>query len=177
PRGARGSGTGAARIRAAVYGWRGRPKTAALVASSTICPTYITATRSLMCLTTDRSCATKRYVRDSRCWSSRSRLSTCACTETSRADTGSPGTTSRGAGGPPRRGLRGAAGPGLGGERPRDADALALPARERVGEAVQIFRAEARQLEQRRDALDPRPPVAQAVDEERLAARGGDGRR
>ena len=56
----RGSGSGTAESSAAVYGCLGRLKSASVSASSTIRPTYITATRLLMCRTTLRSCATKR---------------------------------------------------------------------------------------------------------------------
>src|SRR5215469_9298035 len=56
----------------------------------------MTATRSEMWRTTDRSCATKMKVRRRRNWSSRSKFNTCACTETSSAETGSSATTRRG---------------------------------------------------------------------------------
>ena len=59
--------------------------------------------------------------------------------------------------------------PRLGRERPRDPDALALAARERVGEAVQVFGAEAGQLEQGGDTLEAGAAVAEPVDQQRLA--------
>ena len=49
-----------------------------------------------MCRTTERSCATNTKVSRSDDWSSSSRFSTCACTETSSAETGSSATTKRG---------------------------------------------------------------------------------
>src|SRR5262245_48206313 len=56
----------------------------------------MTATRSQMCLTTERSWATNSIVRPRRCRSSNNRLSTWARTETSSAETGSSATTRRG---------------------------------------------------------------------------------
>jgi len=50
----------------------------------------------------------------------------------------------------------------------RDADALALAAGERVGEAVHVLRAEAGQLEQRGDAVEPGATIAHAVDQQGL---------
>ena len=54
---ARGSGTGTADSSATVYGCMGRSYRSSRSAISTILPRYMTATRSLMCRTTDRSCA------------------------------------------------------------------------------------------------------------------------
>ena len=51
-----GSGMGIAERSALVYGCKGFEYYSARSAISTICPRYITATRSLMWLTTDRSC-------------------------------------------------------------------------------------------------------------------------
>ncbi len=82
------------------------------------CRGTCTATRVEMCSTTERSCAMKRYVSPSSSCRSCSRLTTCACTETSSADTGSSST----------RKLR------IRRQRARDADALALSA----GEFVRI---------------------------------------
>ena len=65
-------------------------------ASSTMRPRYITPTRSAMWWITARLCEMKRYVRPSRCCSSRIRFSTCACTETSSAEVGSSHTRKRG---------------------------------------------------------------------------------
>jgi len=48
----RGSGLGTADNRASVYGCFGDANNSSVGAVSTILPTYITATRSLMCLTT-----------------------------------------------------------------------------------------------------------------------------
>ncbi len=63
---------------------------------STILPRYITATRSEMCRTTERSWAMKRYVRPSSSCRSSSRLTTCAWIDTSSAETGSSSTISFG---------------------------------------------------------------------------------
>src|SRR5215475_4323168 len=49
----------------------------------------MTATRSEMCRTTERSWATKRYVSPNCAWRSSSRLMICAWIDTSSADTGS----------------------------------------------------------------------------------------
>ncbi len=54
-----GLAAGAADNSACVYGWAGRSYTSSRVPFSTILPRYITATRSEMCRTTDRSCAMK----------------------------------------------------------------------------------------------------------------------
>ena len=61
----RGSGSGIAESSACVYGCAGRSNTSSTSPISTIRPRYITATRSAMCRTTDRSCATNRYDRPS----------------------------------------------------------------------------------------------------------------
>lgn len=87
-----GSGIGMPEIRAYVYGCSGCLYSSVLDAISTILPRYITATLSLMCLTTARSCATNRYVRFSCCCRFSSKASICACIETSSADTGSSHT-------------------------------------------------------------------------------------
>src|ERR1041385_8648351 len=60
-------------------------------------PKYITATRWASWRTTARSWAMNRNARRRRRCSSASRLSTCACTETSSAETGSSQTTRGGA--------------------------------------------------------------------------------
>src|SRR5574337_548467 len=80
---------GTAESSASVYGCCGLLNNSSAVAISTILPKYITAMRSLMCLTTDRSWAMNRYVSPNSFCSSSSRLSTCAWIETSRAETGS----------------------------------------------------------------------------------------
>ena len=59
-RSATGSGTGTADSSARVYGWPGAAYSSSGGPISTILPRYMTATRSLMCLTTDRSWATNR---------------------------------------------------------------------------------------------------------------------
>ncbi len=59
----RGSGNGIAESSACVYGCAGRLKTRSTSPISTILPRYMTATRSAMYRTTDRSCATNRYDR------------------------------------------------------------------------------------------------------------------
>ena len=64
----------------------------ATLASSTIRPRYITAIRSLMWRTTDRSWAMNRYVRSNSPWSRSSRLMIWAWIETSRALIGSSAT-------------------------------------------------------------------------------------
>ena len=79
-------------------------------------------------------------------------MSTWACTETSSAETGSSDHEA-----------------GLGRQRPRDADALALAAAEGVREAVHVLGAEADQLQELRHALPARPAVPEAVDQEGLA--------
>ena len=56
----RGSGSGIADSSACVYGCAGRSNSSSVGAISTILPRYITATRSEMCRTTDRSCAMNR---------------------------------------------------------------------------------------------------------------------
>ena len=101
-------------------------------AISTILPRYMTATRSEMCRTTDRSCAMNTYVRPSSSCRSSSRLTTCAWIDTSSAETGSSATISF----------------GLQRERAGDADALALAAGELVRVAVVVLRVEADQLQQ-----------------------------
>ena len=75
-----------------MYGWSGRELSSRDGASSTIRPRYITAIRSLMWRTTDRSWAMNRYVSPSRSWSRSSRLMTCAWIETSSAEIGSSAT-------------------------------------------------------------------------------------
>ena len=55
-----GSGIGMAERSALVYGCSGFSYKSSQFANSTILPRYITATRSLMCRTTDRSCAMNR---------------------------------------------------------------------------------------------------------------------
>jgi hypothetical protein len=65
-------------------------------AVSMIRPRYMTLTRSLMCRTTDRSCAMNRYDRPNSSCRSSSRLITWACTDTSSADTGSSHTMTSG---------------------------------------------------------------------------------
>src|SRR5213078_1832907 len=82
-----GSGIGTAESSASVYGCFGLVYSSLAGAISTILPRYITATRVEMCSTTDRSWAMNRYVSFSSSCRSSSRLTTCACTETSSADT------------------------------------------------------------------------------------------
>ncbi len=55
-----GSGIGIADSSATEYGWSGSRLSSFDEASSTILPRYITAIRSLMCRTTDRSWAMNR---------------------------------------------------------------------------------------------------------------------
>ena len=106
-------------------------------AISTILPRYITATSGQKCRTIARSWAMNRNaMSNSRC-RSWSRLTTCAWIDTSSAETGSSATSSL----------------GLQGQRPGDADALALAAGELVGVAVVVLGVEPDDLEQ---LLDPR---------------------
>ena len=60
-----------------------------LLPISTIFPRYMTATRSDMCRTTDRSWAMNKNAMPRRSWSSSRRLTTPAWTDTSSAETGS----------------------------------------------------------------------------------------
>ena len=60
PRCSFGSGSGIAESSALVYGCFGLVYVSGLLAISTILPRYMTITRSLMCRTTERSCAMKR---------------------------------------------------------------------------------------------------------------------
>src|SRR6476661_5523 len=92
----RGSVSGTADRSATVYGCPGFPYSPSTDASSTTLPRYITPTRSLMCSTTARLWAMKRYVRPSSCWRSSSRLSTWLWIDTSSAETGSSHTTNSG---------------------------------------------------------------------------------
>ena len=124
---------------------RAREQTRACRRVSTILPRYITATRWLMCSTTARSCATKRYDRpNSRCRST-SRLMTCAWTETSSADTGSSQTI--------RLGLRR--------QRAGDADALPLSAGKFVRILGHLVGAQARPCRAARAtrSVDSRTPL------------------
>src|SRR5437764_379319 len=84
-----GVGDGTADSSALVYGCSGRSYNRSRDVSSTILPTYMTATRSEMWRTTDRSWAMNRYVRLNWPCSSSSRLMTCAWIDTSRAEIGS----------------------------------------------------------------------------------------
>ena len=123
-------------------------------ASSTILPRYMTATRSHMWRTTERSWAMKISVSPrSRC-RSRSRLRICAWIDTSSAETGSSATISF----------------GLQRERARDADALALAAGELVRIAVVVLRVEPDPVHQvLHRALALALALVHAVDRERLA--------
>ena len=104
----------------------------AVGAVSTICPRYITATRSQRNSTVARSCVMNRHEKPrSRC-RSRSRLRIAACTETSSAETGSSAIEQR------RRHR----------ERAREADALPLPAGELVRVAVAQLRPQADRVEE-----------------------------
>ena len=125
-------------------------------ASSTIRPRYITAIRSLMWRTTERSWAMNRYVRPRRSWSRSSRLMTCAWIETSRAEIGSSATIEV-------RVQR---------ERPGDPDPLALAAGELVRVAVAVVRVQAHGGQQVADPLPPLVLRAHVVDVQRLADRG-----
>src|SRR2546427_1860743 len=112
----------------------------------------MTATRSLMCRTTERSCAMKRYVSLKRSWSSSSRLMTCAWMETSSAEIGSSHTMNSGST-----------------ASARDADALPLSARELVRIAIGEVRVEAHDAQQLLHALGLLPASCQVMDLERLA--------
>src|ERR1019366_5697871 len=93
-----GASRGREASKRAVYGWRGEAKRAAVGASSTMRPRYITAVRSAIQRTTERSWPMKRYAgRDGAlCWRFLRRLRICERMETSSADTGSSSTTRRG---------------------------------------------------------------------------------
>ena len=114
-------GRGSAPTTAAPWctGGAGWSNSSSRVPTSTIWPRYITATRSQRCSTTARSWDTNRIVKPRRRCRSRSRLRICERIDTSSADTGSSAIEE----------LR------LDGERPGDADALALAAAELVREA------------------------------------------
>src|SRR5215831_1858448 len=86
----------------------------------------MTATRSEMWRTTERSCATKRYVSPNCAWRSSRRLMICAWIDTSSADTGSSQTISDGSTASARA----------------IPHALALAARELVRIAVRVLRQE-----------------------------------
>jgi hypothetical protein len=116
-----GSGIGIAERSATVYGWNGKRFRSRELASSTIRPRYITAIRSLMWRTTDRSWAMNRYVRSNSPWRRSRRLMIWAWIETSSALIGSSATI--------RSGFTASAG---------DADPLALTA----GELVRVALAE-----------------------------------
>ena len=118
-----GSGTGTADSSASVYGCFGLVYTASDGPCSTMRPRYITAIRSLTWRTTERSCAMNRYATPSSRWSSRMRLITCACVETSRELTGSSHTTSS----------------GLIASARRDREPLQLPARELVRVSLEVL--------------------------------------
>ena len=87
-----GSGIGMADRSATVYGWSGSALRSRDDASSTIRPRYITAIRSLMCCTTDRSWAMNRYVSPNWPCSRSRRLMIWAWIETSSALIGSSAT-------------------------------------------------------------------------------------
>lgn len=84
-----GSALGMAASNALEYAWYGLWYMASAPPISTIFPMYITATRSDMCRTTDKSCEMNRYAKRSSFCKSCSKLSTCDCTDTSKALTGS----------------------------------------------------------------------------------------
>ena len=125
----------------------GAPKTASRSPSSTICPCVITATRVAICRTTARSCAMNRYVSPSSRCRSRSRLITCAWTDTSRADTASSHTTH----------------PRADRQRAGDPDALGLPAGELRRVLLRVVRVEPHPLHEgsgeRAGAARDRPPL------------------
>ncbi len=91
-----GLDAGVAASSACVYGCSGASYSASVGATSTMRPRYITATRSLMCRTTASPCATISSVSPRRSFSSSSRFTICACTDTSSAETGSSPRISRG---------------------------------------------------------------------------------
>ncbi len=98
-------------------------------------------------------CATMTRVRPNRCLRSSSRLTICACTETSRAETGSSPRI--------RRGLRG--------ERAGDADALALAAGELVRVAPRLLGRQPHRPQQVGDAGLPLAAAHGRVQPDRLA--------
>src|SRR4051794_40987794 len=78
-------GSRAAARNALVYGSAGCAKTSAVAPRSTILPPHITTMVSLISRTTPRLCEMNRYVSPVSRLISRSRSSTCACTDTSSA--------------------------------------------------------------------------------------------
>ena len=123
------------RLRVRVGGGRCTASSAGPI--SMILPRYITATVSEMWRTTDRSWAMNRYDSPSRSWRSCSRFITPAWIDTSSADTGSSSTISF----------------GFEGQRPGDADALALAAGELVREALGVVGRQTDQFEQLGDPV------------------------
>ena len=122
-----GSGIGTADSSACVYGCVGVSNTASTSPISTIRPRYITATRSAMWRTTARSWATNRYDRPS---SARSLVEEVDDAGLDRHVEGGDGLVEHDQ-------LR------LEGERPGDADALALTPGEVLRVAVGVARLEA----------------------------------
>ena len=121
-----------------------RAKISSVGASSTSWPTYITAMRSEMWRTTERSCATKRKVR------SKPRLQFEQQVQHLRLDRDVE-CGDRLVGHDQAR---------AGGERAGDADALALAATEGVRKAVHEFGAQADEAKQFGDPVDPLAAVA-----------------
>ena len=91
-----GSGKSTDDSSARVYGWRCVSKIAAVGASSTISPRYMTAIRWLMCPSVFRSCVMKRYDISSSRWSSTRRSMIWRRARGSSADVGSSRTRSAG---------------------------------------------------------------------------------
>ena len=118
-------------------------------------PRYITAMRSEMCLTTERSCEMKIIVSSISRVSRMSRLMICAWMDTSSALTGSSAMMS----------LR------LDGEGARDGDALALAAAEFVRIFADVARREAHAFQQRRHLARHVAAGDVAVRGERLGER------
>ena len=83
------SGFGIAWISAFVYGCRGSSQISCVFAISTILPKYMTAVRSEICRTTERSCEIKIMLIPSSATSSTKRFATCACADASSALIGS----------------------------------------------------------------------------------------
>src|SRR5699024_7419566 len=83
---------GAEEMSSIVYGWAGARYRSDVSGTSHTVHRYITATRSAMLCTTDRSCEMNTMVSPYCAFISSSRLRICACTETSSADTGSSHT-------------------------------------------------------------------------------------
>ena len=149
----RGSGSGTADSSAAVYGCLGALKSSSVSASSTIRPTYITATRLLMCA------HHAQVVRDEQVGQPEVGLQI----EQQVQDLRLHRDVER------RDRLVGDDQARMQRQRARDADALALAAAEGVREAAHVLRAQPDPAQQIGHPLLALPAVRHAVDQQRLA--------